>query len=157
VVPYNVNGRLHATDVDVRMSTAFGIAARVLKVPIGARRGDVDLRARNVAWVSQRSNALMLGHQEFVTEHSLQRPYGDSFSYRAEREIFIRWISGRETYSNLASHVPTAAVLEALGLSIQANGLEVSVSLSYDEPDWPPKQSRNEPHGPAEDSWLGVT
>lgn len=140
IVPYNVNGRLHSTDLDVRMSVLFGVAARVLKVPIGGRLDTADLRARNVAQVTRRVNAVLLGHQEFIAEHHLQRPHGDSFSYRAEGEIFRRWMDGRATQSDIASHVPTAAVLQALGESIAGDGREVIVALDYAEPAWPDEQ-----------------
>jgi predicted dehydrogenase len=136
-VPYNVNGRLHSTELDVRLSVAFGVTARVLKVPISGRVDAADLRARNVAHLTRRANAVLLGHQEFIAEHHLQRPYGDSFSYRAEGEIFRRWMAGQTTHSDIASHVPTAAVLQALGESIAADGREVVVALDYAEPEWP--------------------
>lgn len=83
---------------------------------------------------------MLLGHQEFIAEHHLQRPYGDSFSYRAEGEIFRRWMADQTTQSDIASHVPTAAVLQALGESIAADGREVVVALDYAEPEWPDAQ-----------------
>jgi hypothetical protein len=122
------------------MSVAFGVAARVLKVPISGPLDTADLRARNVAQVTRRANAVLLGHQEFIAEHHLQRPYGDSFSYRAEGEIFRRWMAGRATQSDIASHVPTAAVLQARGESIAGDGREVVVPLDYPEPAWPDEQ-----------------
>ena len=136
-VPYNINGRLHATDVDARMATAFSVGARVLKVPIGARNSLTDLRAKNIGQVTSRANAVLLDRQEFLTEEEIQRPYGSSFSFEAEKRIFDLWIKGQDTCSDICSHLSTAALLQSIGLSVSTGGREVSIPFDYPEPEWP--------------------
>lgn len=136
-VPYNINGRLHATDIDIRLATVFSASARVLKVPIGARESAADLRARNIGRYSYRANAALLGRQEFFTEGEVRRPHGLSFSYTAEKKIFDLWVSGRETYSSIESHLASAALLQSIGESARTGGEEISIPYDYPEPEWP--------------------
>ncbi|MGY4501242.1 hypothetical protein ACVWYH_005173 [Bradyrhizobium sp. GM24.11] len=121
-VPYNINGRLHCTDVDVRLGTLFAMNGHVTKVPISSRKAHADLRGKNIGIVTSRSNALVTGTQEFTTEERIIHPYGNSFSYAAESTLFRDWIDGKKTYSDLESHLPTAAVTGALARMIQSNG-----------------------------------
>ncbi|MCA1476786.1 hypothetical protein [Bradyrhizobium sp. NBAIM08] len=137
-VPYNVNGRLHCTDVDVRLGTLFAMNGHVTKIPISARKGQVDLRGKNIGVVTSRSNALVTGTQEFMTEERITQPYGNSFSYAAESTLFRDWIDGKNTYSDLESHLPTAAVTSALARMIRSNGEIVEIEFDFAEPDWPP-------------------
>jgi predicted dehydrogenase len=137
VVPYNINGRLHSTELDVRLSVAYGVCGRVVKVPLGGRRDTEDLRARNLGQVITRANAVLLDEQEFYTEQRLERAYGDSFSFRAERAIFREWLEGRPGYSDVESHIPTAAVTQALAESLGNPGSEIVIPLPYEEPLWP--------------------
>jgi hypothetical protein len=93
-VPYNVNGRLHGTDIDVRLGPVFGINANVVKVPIGARLGDIDIRGRNSGTATTRANARIAGTQDVIRIEHIERPYGNFFSYSAEADIFNRWVNG---------------------------------------------------------------
>ncbi|MGV7213397.1 hypothetical protein [Bradyrhizobium sp. UFLA05-112] len=87
-VPYNVNGRLHCTDVCVCLGTLFSINGHVVKIPISSRKSQSDLRGKNIGIVTSRSNALVAGTQDFLTEERITHPYGNSFSYAAESALF---------------------------------------------------------------------
>lgn len=137
-VPYNINGRLHCTDIDVRLGTLFAMNGHVAKTPISSRKDQSDLRGKNIGIVTSRSNALVAGTQEFMTEERITHPYGNSFSYAAESTLFRDWIDGRKTYSNLESHLPTAAVTAALARMIHSNGETIEIDFDFAEPDWPP-------------------
>lgn len=136
-IPYNINGRLHCTDLDVRLSTLFSVNANVVKTPIGARVNKKDLRGKNTANVTVRSNADVTGTQEFYREEIITKPYGKSFSYCSESEIFLRWIRGERTFSELPSHLATIAVLQALTHLVKNNGKKVQINFNYDAPTWP--------------------
>jgi len=110
----------------------------VVKIPISSRKDQSDLRGKNVGIVTSRSNAIITGTQEFVTEERLTHPYGNSFSYAAESTLFQDWIDGKKTYSDLDSHLPTAAVTDALARVIQSNGETIEIDFDFAEPDWPP-------------------
>ncbi|WP_292365558.1 hypothetical protein [Mesorhizobium sp.] len=139
-VPYNINGRLHCTDVDVRLGTVFSVNGNVVKVPLGSRKGQNDLRGKNLATITTRANAYVAGTQEFIAEERIARPYGNSFSYAAESELFEAWIEGRKTYSELASHLLGAALISALSEVISENGVETIIDFNFAEPDWPDPQ-----------------
>lgn len=83
-VPYNINGRLHCTDIEVRLGTAFSIAANVTKVPIQARLSDTDVRGMNTATIVTRANARIARTQGCIRQEHYERPYGSSYSYTAE-------------------------------------------------------------------------
>ena len=131
VVPYNINGRLHCTDLDVQLSTVFSINGRVVKFPMEDKQGPTDLRGKNYARVTTRSNALLLGDNEFYSEKTLERPYGNSFSYSAETDIFDAWLRGQPTKSDLSSHLTTAAVIQAIAESIHNNGQTYTIDFPY--------------------------
>ena len=137
-VPYNINGRLHCTDIDVRIGTAFGIAANVTKSPIGARHGEHDLRGVNSGTIVTRSNARLCGTQGFIRHESIERPYGNSFSYSAEAEIFHRWLHDQTTYSDFKSHAASCAILDALlKLGNCDNPENITIDFDYEETNWP--------------------
>ena len=121
-VEYNKNGRLHCTDIEVALSTAYSMHCRVIKIPVDDKRGPFDLRARNFARVSSRTNASLDPSAEFYSEQIFERPFGNSFSYSAETDIFDKWLSGCPTGSDLDSHLTTTAVLQALAESVFDNG-----------------------------------
>jgi hypothetical protein len=121
-VEYNKNGRLHCTDIEVALSTAFSMHCRVIKIPVEDKKGPLDLRARNFARVSARTNASLDPSAQFYTEKTIERPFGNSFSYSAETDIFDKWLSGSTTGSDLDSHLTTTAVLQALAESVFDNG-----------------------------------
>lgn len=131
VVPYNINGRLHCTDLDVQLSTVFSVNGRVVKFPVEDKQGPTDLRGKNYARVTTRSNALLLGDNEYYSEKTLERPYGNSFSYSAESDIFDAWLRGQPTKSDLSSHLTTAAVIQALAESIHNNGRTYTIDFPY--------------------------
>jgi len=135
-VPYNINGRLHCTDLDVRLGTIFSVNGHVRKSPIGARRGGDDIRGQNTGIITTRSNAGLTGTQEYIREEHLSRPYGSSFSYLAESRIFARWINDEETFSSLHSHVPANAVLAGLA-QIAAGEPRAVVDFNFPVPEWP--------------------
>ncbi|AMA59853.1 hypothetical protein BCCGELA001_28730 [Bradyrhizobium sp. CCGE-LA001] len=137
-VPYNVNGRLHCTDVDVRLGTLFSVNGHVVKVPISSRKSQSDLRGKNIGIVTSRSNALVTGTQDFLSEERITQPYGNSFSYAAESALFQDWIDGKRTYSNLDSHLATAAMTDALARVVQSNGETIEIDFDFEEPEWPP-------------------
>ncbi|MBP2156374.1 hypothetical protein [Erwinia rhapontici] len=136
-VPYNINGRLHCTDLDVRLATVFSANANVVKTPIGARVNKQDLRGKNIGHVTVRSNADIAGTQEFFREEKIVKPYGKSFSYCSESEIFLRWIKGEKTYSDIASHLPTITLLEGLSKAVKNNGEKIKIEFNFDFPEWP--------------------
>ncbi|TCU32794.1 hypothetical protein [Rhizobium azibense] len=145
-VPYNINGRLHCTDIDVRLGPVFGIAARVTKHPIGARMGDADIRGINSATVVTRSNARLARTQGFIRTEHFERPYGNSYSYSAEAEVFRRWLLNEPTYSDFASHVPSCAVLDGLLKLVACGGNDdVTFDFNYSEPHWPVLQESDDP------------
>lgn len=121
-VEYNKNGRLHCTDIEVQLSTVFSMHCRVIKIPVEDKEGPLDLRARNFARVSARTNASLDPSAEFYTEKTFERPFGNSFSYSAETAIFDDWLAGKKTRSDLDSHVTTTAVVQALADSIADGG-----------------------------------
>jgi hypothetical protein len=129
VVPYNINGRLHCTDIEVQLSTVYSMHGRVLKVPLEDKAGPTDLRGKNFARVSARSNALLMGKEEFYSEQTLEAPYGNSFSYVAETAVFDDWLAGVPTKSDLGSHLTATAFLQALALSVHRTGQAVSIDF----------------------------
>lgn len=145
-VPYNVNGRLHCTDIDVRLGTAFSIAANVTKYPIQARLGDTDIRGVNSATVVTRANARLARTQGFIRREQYERPYGNSYSYTAEAEIFERWLLDKPTYSDFSSHVPSCAILDGL-LKLAADDWrgDVEIDFNYPAPDWPTLSEYDDP------------
>ncbi|MEX2746379.1 hypothetical protein AB3480_35460 [Rhizobium mongolense] len=145
-VPYNVNGRLHCTDIDVRLGTVFSIAANVTKHPIGARLGDTDIRGVNTATVVTRANARLARTQGFIRREHYERPYGNSYSYTAEAEIFERWLLDRPTHSDFQSHVPSCAILDAL-LKLAAADWQgdVEIDFNYAGPEWPTLSQYDDP------------
>lgn len=137
-VPYNVNGRLHSTDIDARIGPAFGISANVTKHPIDARLGDADIRGVNSASVTTRSNPRLTRTQGFIRNETFERPYGNSYSYSAEAEIFNRWLLGEPTYSDFTSHLASCALLDGLLQLTQTGGSKiVEVEFNFSEPAWP--------------------
>lgn len=145
-VLYNINGRLHCTDIDVRIGTAFSIAANVTKHPIDARLGDTDVRGVNSATVVTRANARLTRTQGFIRREHFERPYGSSYSYTAEAEIFERWLLNRPTYSDFLSHVPSCAILGGL-LKLAADDWRgnVEIDFNYPVPDWPTLSQYDDP------------
>ncbi|KAG6041156.1 hypothetical protein E4U41_005794 [Claviceps citrina] len=145
-VPYNINGRLHCTDLDVRLGTVFSIAANVTKYPIGARLGDTDIRCHNSATVVTRANARLARTQGFVRHEHFERPYGDSYSYRAESAIFERWLLDEPTHSDFSSHVPSCAILDAL-IKLAAEDWRGSIVMdfNYPAPEWPAFSEDDDP------------
>ena len=133
-VPYNVNGRLHCTDLDVRISTAFAINGHVAKVPITARRSVHDLRGCNIGVVTTRSNALVTDSETYRQEETVVRNYGNSFSYSAESEIFSRWLNDEKTFSDVESHLPGITLLETLCHAVAAPGKEFVVDFDFPTP-----------------------
>lgn len=131
-VPYNINGRLHSTELDVRLSTVFSISGNVVKIPISARNSVTDLRGRNFGRIITRSNAVLLGDQEFYHEKEIHREYGNSFSFTAELQIFDEWLQGRETKSSLASHLPSVILLQKLAESISKPGKEIKIPFDFE-------------------------
>lgn len=132
-VPYNINGRLHSTDIDARIGTAFSIAANVTKVPIQARLGDNDIRGVNHATVVTRANARIAQTQGFIRQEHFERPYGNSYSYIAEAELFERWLLDKPSYSDFESHVPSCAILDGL-LKLAANGWQGNIDMDFNYP-----------------------
>lgn len=130
-VPYNINGRLHCTDLDVRLATVFAANGHVVKIPISGRQGPTDLRGRNFGRVTTRSNVDMTGDQEFHQERTITRPYGNSFSYAAESAVFNEWLEGHETRSSLQSHQASIALLQALAESLPRGGRKISIDFNY--------------------------
>ena len=130
-VPYNINGRLHCTDLDVRLATIFAANAHVIKTPIGGRQGPTDLRGRNSGRITVRSNIEVTGDQEFHTEQSIHRPYGNSFSYSAEYAVFNDWLCGKQTRSSLESHLASVALLQALAESQKHSGEKITIDYNY--------------------------
>jgi hypothetical protein len=145
-VPYNVNGRLHCTDIHVRLGTAFSIAANVTKYPIQARLGDTDIRSVNSATVVARANARLARTQGFICREYYERPYGNSYSYSAESEIFERWLLDKPTYSDFSSHIPSCAILDGL-LKLAADDWrsDVEIDFNYPAPDWPTLPQYDDP------------
>lgn len=145
-VPYNVNGRLHCTDIEVRIGTAFSIAANVTKYPIQARLGDTDIRGVNSATIVTRANARLARTQGFIRREHYERAYGNSYSYTAEAEIFERWLLDRPTYSDFPSHVPSCAILDGL-LKLAADDWrgDVEIDFDYPAPDWPTLSEYDDP------------
>ncbi|MBY5935062.1 hypothetical protein KUV51_18805 [Tateyamaria omphalii] len=144
-VPYNINGRLHCTDIDARIGPFFGIAANVTKSPIGARIGENDLRGQNMGSVVTRSNARLTGTQGFFRSQNFERPYSNSYSYSAEAEIFKLWLQGANTGSDFNSHVPTCAILEAL-LKVARQPHETQViDYDYALPSYLPNEELEDP------------
>lgn len=135
-VPYNINGRLHCTDFLAQISTLFSAQGRVVKVPIGARKSENDLRGKNLGKLYLRSNAAIVGDQEFYQEKDIIRAYGNSFSYAAETEIFMRWVTNQPTHSNLHSHQASVAFLEALALSSKKDGEKIRFAFNYSPPEY---------------------
>ncbi|KAK4152717.1 hypothetical protein C8A00DRAFT_44257 [Chaetomidium leptoderma] len=137
-VPYNINGRLHCTDIDVRLGTVFSIAANVTKSPIQARLGDTDIRGMNSATVVTRANARLARTQGFIRREHFERSYGNSYSYTAEADVFERWLLDRPTQSDFSSHVPSCALLDGL-LRLAADDWRGSLEIdfNYPVPDWP--------------------
>ena len=133
-VPYNINGRLHCTDFNVQLATLYSVNGHVVKIPIGARQGNTDLRGKNIGIITTRSNATVMGDQEFYTQKILTRPYGNSYSYSAETEIFDRWISGKNSQSDLASHLPSVRLLETLSESTLRNGERLQIDFPFEVP-----------------------
>lgn len=145
-IPYNVNGRLHSTDVDVRIGPAFGISANVTKHPIGARLGETDIRGVNSALITTRSNPRLTRTQGFIRKESFERPYGNSYSYSAEAEIFERWLLGESTYSDFASHLSSCALLDGLLQLTESGGAEIiKVDFNFGEPVWPSLAAGDDP------------
>ncbi|MBY0358687.1 MAG: hypothetical protein K2W82_11845 [Candidatus Obscuribacterales bacterium] len=131
VVPYNINGRLHCTDVEVQLSTVFSMNCRVVKIPVDDKAGPTDLRGKNFARVIARSNALLMGTNEFYSENTIERPYGNSFSYSAETAVFDEWLAGIPTKSDLASHMTTTAVLQKLAESVHKSGQPMTLDFPF--------------------------
>jgi len=123
-VEYNKNGRLHCTDIEVQLSTFFSMHCRVTKVPVEDRRDTHDLRARNLARVSERSNASLDPSTSFYSEKTFERPFGNSFSYTAETAIFDEWLSGQRSRSELDTHLTSTAVVQALAEGIREPGVQ---------------------------------
>ena len=144
-VPYNINGRLHCTDIDVRLGTAFSIDANVVKHPIQARLGDADIRGVNAATIVTRSNARLTGTQGFIRRENLERSYGSSYSYTAEADIFERWLLDQPTQSDFASHVPACAILDGLLQLGPEGGDQVEIDFNYPIPDWPSFTEHDDP------------
>lgn len=142
-VPYNINGRLHCTDIDVRIGTAYSINANVVKHPIQARLGDTDIRGVNAATIVTRSNARLAQTQGFIRREYFERPYGSSYSYTAEADIFERWLLNKPTHSDFSSHVPACAILDGL-LQLGPDGGEVEIDFNYPVPDWPSASENND-------------
>ena len=145
-VPYNVNGRLHCTDIDARIGTAFSINANVTKHPIQARMGDSDIRGVNSGTVVTRSNARLTQTQGFIRHETFERPYGNSYSYSAEAELFEGWVLGKPSQSDFASHVPSCAILAGL-LKLAANDWsgDVEMDFNYPAPDRPASSVEYDP------------
>lgn len=145
-VPYNINGRLHCTDIDARIGTVFSIAANVTKHPIQARVSDTDLCGVNSATVITRANAKLARTQGFIRRECFERPYGSSYSYTAEAEVFERWLLDKPTYSDFSSHVPACAILAGL-LKICADNSRGSIEIdfNYPVPDWPELSPSDDP------------
>jgi len=97
---------------------------RVTKVPVEDRRDTHDLRARNLARVSERSNASLDPSTSFYTEKTFERPFGNSFSYTAETAIFDEWLSGQRSRSELDTHLTSTAVVQALAEGIREPGVQ---------------------------------
>jgi hypothetical protein len=142
---YNINGRLHCSDIEVQLSTVFSLNARVTKIPANDRQEPTDLRTRNFARIISRANASLLRGEDFYAERTLERPYENSFSYSAETDIFNDWLSGRPTKSDLASHMTTMAVLQKLAEGIHTPGRTLTLDFPYEfnssaqpKPDLPP-------------------
>lgn len=135
-VPYNINGRLHSTDFNIQLSTLYSVNGHVVKVPIGARKSNTDLRGKNIGIITTRSNATLTGDQEFYKQNMLTRPYGNSYSYSAETQIFEKWILGEDTQSDLISHLPSITLLEALSKSIVNNGEKILIDFSFEVPNY---------------------
>lgn len=135
-IPYNINGRLHCTDFNVILSTLYSVNGHVVKIPIGARQSPIDLRGKNIGKVTKRSNVILMNDQEFHNEYSVKRPYGNSFSYSAETEIFSQWINNGETKSSLASHLSSVSLLQALSESNVNNGEKITIDFSFSLPNY---------------------
>lgn len=145
-VPYNINGRLHCTDIDVRLGTAFSIATNVTKHPIQARLGDTDVRGVNSATIVTRANARIARTQGFIRQETFERPYGKSYSYTAETEIFERWLQDKPTYSDLQSHVPSCAILDGLLKLAAADWRgDIEVDFDYPAPECPKMSQYDDP------------
>ncbi len=129
VVPYNINGRLHCTDLEVQLATAYSMHGRVLKIPVEDKAGPTDLRGTNFARVSARSNALLMGKEEYYSEKTLEGPHGNSFSYNAETSVFDDWLAGIPTKSELSSHLTSTAFLQALAESVHQSGQSMSIDF----------------------------
>jgi hypothetical protein len=145
-VPYNINGRLHCTDVDVRLGTVFSISANVTKHPIQARLGDTDIRCANSATVVTRANARLARTQGFIRHERYERAYGNSYSYSAESAVFERWLLDEPTHSDFPSHVPSCAILDGL-LKLAAGDWRgnVEIDFNYPAPDWPAISEYDDP------------
>ncbi|KAK4161180.1 hypothetical protein QBC43DRAFT_380873 [Cladorrhinum sp. PSN259] len=145
-VPYNINGRLHCTDIDVRLGTVFSISANVTKAPIQGRLGDTDIRSLNAGSVTTRSNARLTKTQGFIRRENYERAYGSSYSYTAEADIFERWLLDRQTHSDFPSHVPACALLDGL-LRLAAADWHgnIEVDFNYPAPDWPKFSEEDDP------------
>lgn len=132
-VPYNINGRLHCTDIDVRVGTAFSIAANVTKSPIQARLGDSDIRGVNSATIVTRANARLARTQGFIRREHYERPHGNSYSYTTEAKIFERWLLDKPSYSDFSSHVPSCAILDGL-LKLAKDDWQGNIEMDFNYP-----------------------
>lgn len=132
-VSYNINGRMHSTDLDIRLSTLYSINGHVHKRPINAKINKNDLRGKSFGRVTVRSNAFIANTQYFYKEEVFSRPYGNSFSYSAELKIFKDWLIKGKTTSSLSSHLDSMKLLEAIAKTLYSSNNNITIELFSNE------------------------
>lgn len=129
---YNKNGRFASEVLRVNIGTIASIEARILKVPRAATRTDAMPLFTKEAEITLWRNGPLIScapfrRKHYQTKHSL---HGNADLRIARRSLFVDWLQGRKTRSDLVSHVRSSILFEQVLVALKPSHATSETCLS---------------------------